>query len=259
MAIHQESDAKQASRQMILQACSSLHRNNLTYLGMPAEAALDIKTLKSVLQNVICIADNSNTLAETKRSIAGLRLLQKRFKTIDVWAYLRDEYPSESLIADVTFLDFYGGGIMKDDPFATEIAALRSYFAKQARFPNRAFVFAWTFMPHDKGKGVYVSALEKQKMSAIEAELVRDATGVRFRAIALRVLLRQILDEHGFAVKLFHQLLYKQVMSTMILLFCKGIDPQCDVPLGSPDTLIQEPYYAYESGRPIPSQMSLLA
>lgn len=258
MAIHQESDAKQASRELILQACVSLQRNNQTYLGMPAEAALDIKTLRSVLQNAICIADDASTLSETKRSIAPLRLLQKRFRTSDVWAYLRDEYPSEPLIADVAFLDFYGGGIMKDDPFATEIAGLRSYFAKQARFPNRAFVFAWTFMPHDKGKGVYVSALEKQRMSPTEVELVKNANGVRFRAVALRVLLRQILDEHGFAVKLFHQLLYKQVMSTMILLFCKGVDPLCKISLGPPDNLIQEPYYAYESGRAIPRQMSLL-
>jgi hypothetical protein len=258
MALHQESDAKQASRELILQACVSLQRNNLTYLGMPAESALDIKTLRSVIQNVICIAENASTLAETKRSIAGLRLVEKRFRTIDVWAYLRDEYPSEPLIADMTFLDFYGGGIIKEDPFATEIAGLRSYFAKQARFPNRGFVFGWTFMPHDKGKGVYLSALEKQKMSDIEADLVKNATGVRFRAIALRVLLRQILDEHGFAVKLFHQLLYKKVMSTMILLFCKGLDPLCTVGLGSPDSLIQEPYYAYESSRSIPRQMSLL-
>lgn len=258
MALHQESDAKQASRELIMQACVSLQRSNLTYLGMPAEAALDIKTLRAVLQNVICIAENASTLAETKRSIAGLRLVHKRFRPMDVWAYLRDEYSSETLIADVTFLDFYGGGIMKDDPFATEIAGLRSYFAKQARSHNRAFVFAWTFMPHDKGKGIYVSALEKQKMSDIEADLVKNAAGVRFRAIALRILLRQILDEHGFSVKLFHQLLYKQVMSTMILLFCKGIDPLSNVTLGTPDTLIQEPYYAYESGRAIPRQMSLL-
>ena len=259
MAIHQESDAKQASRELIMQACVSLQRSNLTYLGMPAEAALDIKTLRPVLQNVICIGDNAGTLAETKRSIAGLRLVHKRFRTVDVWAYLRDEYSSEPLVADVTFLDFYGGGIMKDDPFATEIAGLRSYFAKQARSPNRAFVFAWTFMPHDKGKGIYVSALEKQKMSSIEADLVKNATGVRFRAAALRILLRQILDEHGFGVKLFHQLLYKQVMSTMILLFSKGTDPSCTVAMAAPDLLIQEPYYTYESGRAIPRQMSLLS
>ena len=258
MALHQESDAKQASRELILQACVSLQRKNLTYLGMPAEAALDIKTLKPVLQNVICVAENAAILAETKRSIAGLRLSQKRFRALDVWAYLRDEYPSEPLVADVTFLDFYGGGIMKDDPFATEIAGLRSFFAKQARFPNRAFVFAWTFMPHDKGKAVYVSALEKQKMSDLEAGLVKSATGVRFRAIALRILLRQILDEHGFTVKVFQQLLYKQVMSTMILVFAKGTDPLCSLGLGAPEMLLFEPYYAYESGSAVPRQESLV-
>jgi hypothetical protein len=258
MALHQESDAKQASRDLILEACVSLQRNNLTYLGMPAEAALDIKTLRPVLQNVICVAETATILAETKRSIATLRLIQKRFRAVDIWAYLRDEYPSEQLVADLAFLDFYGGGIVKEDPFATEIAGLRSYFAKQARFLNRAFVFAWTFMPHDKGKGVYVSALEKQKMSDLETALVKSANGVRFRAIALRVVLRQILDEHGFTVKVFHQLLYKQVMSTMILVFCKGVDPLCRLQLAAPETLIFEPYYAYEAGRAIPRQMSLV-
>jgi|SRR5579859_2364333 len=258
MALHQESDAKQASRELILEACLSLHRNNLTYLGMPAEAALDIKTLRSVLQNVICIAGSAATLAEAKRSIAGLRLLQKKFRAIDIWEYLRDGYPAEPLLADIAFLDFYGGGIMKEDPFATEIAGLRSYFAKQARFPNRAFVFAWTFMPHDKGKGVYVSALEKQKMSELESSLVKSATGVRFRAVALRILLRQILEEHGFKAKVFHQLLYKQVMSTMILVFCKGVDSLCTLKLLEPESLIFEPYYAYEAGRAIPQQMSLV-
>src|SRR5437016_5858914 len=125
-----ETAAKQAIRRLILEASTRLQRQGLTYLGMPAETALDILVLRKTLKNVICIAAKDSTLDETRRSVATLPLKHTRFLAVDMWDYLATEYPREELVADVAFLDFYGGGLTHGDPFAAEIAGLRSYFAK---------------------------------------------------------------------------------------------------------------------------------
>src|SRR5262245_28306550 len=133
MAKHQESAAKQTIRLLLKDACQRLQRKGLTYLGLPAEEALDIKVLSPMLENAICVADRESTLQETRRSIGGIPLKQKKLICSDMWEYLHTSYPQEPLVADVTYLDFYGGGIQKSNPFAEEIQGLRSYFAKHAR------------------------------------------------------------------------------------------------------------------------------
>lgn len=67
-----------------------LGRGALTYLGLPAEAALDIKVLEPLLANVICLADKTRTLEETRRSIAPCTFKIRRFLVKDMWEYLRD-------------------------------------------------------------------------------------------------------------------------------------------------------------------------
>lgn len=258
MARFQESGAKAAIRTLLLRAAESLGRSDLTYLGMPAEAASDIKAMRSVLANVICLGQSDESLRETGRSIAALRLQTRRFYALDMWEYLRSKYDAETLVADVTFLDFYGGGLTKDDPFAHEIAGLRAYFAKHARTPNRAYVFAWTYNPRDRGKKRYVETLSKQKLSKEDVALLDSCDGVNARSVALRLILRQILLEHDFSARIYHHALYKGVMNTLILVFSKGSDPSCPIALSAPDSIMTAPYYVYKPDTPIPEVCSLL-
>jgi hypothetical protein len=258
MARFQESGAKGAIRNLILQGSQELGRTDLTYLGMPAESALDIKVLGGLLSNVICLGESEESLRETERSIAMLRLTTRRFHALDMWEYLRSRYDSEPLVADVTFLDFYGGGIVKDDPFANEIAGLRAYFAKHARLANRAYVFAWTYNPRDKGKARYIDALSKQKLSLSDIALLRESEGVAARSVAIRLLLRQILSEHDFSARVYHHALYKGVMNTLIMIFAKGLDSSCGVTLSAPEDILSAPYYVYRPGEAVPELCSLL-
>src|SRR5579871_6058384 len=187
MAKHKETPAKQTIRLLLRDACERLQRGGLTYLGLPAEEALDLKALDNLITNAICIAEKQATLEETRRSIAGLPLKERKFVCADMWQYLRTTYPTEPLVADITFLDFYGGGIKAKNPFAEEIQGLRSLFAKHALHPNRAFVLGWFFMPRDQGKEPYVTACQKIVPEADLAPL-KAASGVLARAIAVRLL-----------------------------------------------------------------------
>jgi hypothetical protein len=257
MARFQESPAKQAIRRLIVDATSRLQRQGLTYLGLPAEAALDVLALKDLLKNVICVASSEATLEETKRSIATVALRHRRFVAMDMWDYLAKEYPREELVADITFLDFYGGGLSRSNPFATEIAGLRGYFAKHANISAKAFVFAWTYMPRDRGEAKYLDALGKL-LGAEDLNVLRSTSGgVAFRSVALRLLLRQHLLEHSLVAKLFHHAVYKRVMSTMILVFTKDTDPSCAVTLGAPGHLLDEPCYVYDAHEAVPRLVSV--
>lgn len=255
MAKFQESEAKQAIRHLIRGACEHLHRPGLTYLGLPAESALDIKELGNLLRNVICIDEREAVLNEARRSIAGMRLNVRKFEVAEMWHYLRDQYRRELLVADVTFLDFYGGGIRDANPFAAEIAGLRDYFVKHAGYPNRAFVLAWTYMPRDKGRQPYQSL--DRLLSKEDIQLLERTKGLQFRSVAIRLLLRQLLNEHMMSVKVFQHAVYKQIMSTIILVFSKGLDPQCTLTLESPDSLRDEPCYVYTPGVATP-QLDLI-
>jgi hypothetical protein len=257
VARHQESSAKQATRRLILHAAKMLGRSQLTYLGMPAENAYDIIELQSVLQNVICIAEREDILEETRRSISGLPLHQRLFFAADIWKFLQLQYQGLPLTADVTFLDFYGGGITAQDPFASEINGLRNYFAKQASLERRAFVFAWTYMPRDKGETKYIATLEKI-LPKQEIDLLRSSTGVSLRSLAIRLLLAQHAREHDMNVKLVQHALYKRVMNTIILVLSRGTDPQCSLTLGSPDELYRAPCCVYDGISPAPRLVSLL-
>src|SRR6185437_14361615 len=216
MAKHQESDAKDAIRHLLRDACEQLQRSRLTYLGLPAEEAVDIKLLGPLLENAICVADKKTTLDETKRSIAAIPLKHRRFVCTDMWKYLSEKYVLEPLVADVTYLDFYGGGFKDGNPFANEIHGLRSYFAKHAKHTNRTFVFAWFYMPHDQGKDVYMETCQKI-IPEMDMRLLRRSTGMWVRTIAIRLLLRQSLLEHGMTATVFHHALYKRSMNTIII------------------------------------------
>ncbi len=257
MARHQESAAKQTTRLLIFDACRELQRGSLTYLGLPAEQALDIKLLAPLLENVICIADRARVLEETRRSIATLPFRERRFITTDIWEYLRDEYPRESLLADVTFLDFYGGGLRRGNPYAREVIALRSYFAKHARQSARAFVLAWTYMPRDAGPDSYIRELAKL-LPPDEVRLLTKSGGAELRSVAVRLLLKQCLREHGMDVRLFQHAVYKSVMNTMIVVFSRGQDPACRLALESPEALMTEPMCVYEAGQPVPRLVPLI-
>jgi hypothetical protein len=156
-----ESAEKEVIRRLIRQAAEELRRETLTYLGMPERQAYDIRALVPLVRNVICVDFESEKLRETARVLARLKLDRKVFWEGNMWAYLRDQYPIEGLVADITFLDFLGGGIRSKELFAQEIAGVRNYFTKQSRYQNRAFVFAWTFMPRDAGSSVYTEGLSK--------------------------------------------------------------------------------------------------
>jgi hypothetical protein len=251
MARHQETPAKQTIRLLLKDACDRLQRGGLTYLGLPAEGALDIKILGPVLENAICVDEREKVLEETRRSIASLPLRIRRFERGKMWQYLRDRYPAEPLAADITFLDFYGGGLVKDDPYAQEIAGLRSYFAKHATHLNKTFVLAWTYMPRDKGKQLYVQACEKI-IPTKELALLKNSDGLWARSITVRLLLRQSLLEHGMTGKIFHHAVYKKTMNTVILLYSKGRDKQSKVSLEDPTSLLKAPICVYEPKSPVP-------
>jgi len=255
MAKFQESEVKKTIRLLIKNACEFLQRQELTYLGLPAENATDIKVLNGLLKNVICIDEKKATLEETRRSIAGMRLKERKFIVANMWEYLRDLYQNESLTADIAFLDFYGGGIREDNPFAYEIAGLRNYFVKHAHQQNKAFVLAWTYMPRDKGIEPY-QALDKI-LSSEDVSFLQKTKGVQFRSVAIRLLLKQLIQEHTMSVKVVQHAVYKNVMNTIILIFSKGIDAKCEVTLESPDSLLSEPCYVYKIDSLIPEPVSL--
>ncbi len=251
MAKFKESAAKQTVRDLLLDACKRLQRSGLTYLGVPAEDARDIKTLAPLLKHVICVDASAAVLEETKRSIAELALKTRKVINAELWAYLRDQYPSERLVADITFLDFYGGGIQKQDPYAQEIAGIRSYFAKHASIANKAFVFAWTYNPRDRGTDAYLQALEKI-IPKHELKPLREKTGFAFRHLAIRMLLLQSLREHGMFVKVFQHAVYKNVMSTLIIVFSKGQDATSAFRLKDADSIIDEPVVFYDPEQATP-------
>lgn len=251
MPLHKESEAKKTVRLLLRDACEALQRGKLTYLGLPSDSALDLHVLSSVLENVICVDIRKATLDETRRSIAHLSIKQRKFIVGDIWEYLRDGYPSDPFTADLTFLDFYGGGIRKGDPFAEEIAGLRSYFAKQAKHPNKAFILAWTYMPRDRGKNMYLDTCAKI-IPLTDLDLLKQSKGIWARSVAIRLLLRQSFKEHGMVTKIFHHAVYKTTMNAIILIFSRGNDHKCTIPLGDPDTLLEEPVCVYDAIEPVP-------
>jgi hypothetical protein len=204
-----------------------------------------------VLDGIICIDDKRAVLDEAARVVATMPLKHRKFVVGDMWDYLRDAYPREQSVADVAFLDFYGGGLRKEDPFKEEIAGLRNYFARHANFPNRAFVLAWTYMPRDRGKAFYVDACQKL-FPPQEMDLLRRSTGMWSRSVAIRLLLKHSLVEHEMLAKVFHHAVYKCTMNALILLFSKGADPKCKLPLGDPSALLKEPVVVYETGKTVP-------
>jgi hypothetical protein len=257
MAKFKETSAKQAVRALLVDASQRLSRKHLTYLGLPAEDAVDIRLLAPLLENVICVDLKARVLDEARRAIAHIASLRVRqFRCTDVWAYLRDEYPKEPLVADVTFLDFYGGGITKEDPFAEEIAGLRSYFAKQAQHRNKAFVLAWTYMPRDRGKAHYIEACERI-IPANEVERLRTSKGVWARSLAIRLLLQQSLREHGMRARVWQHAVYKRTMNTIVVVFSRGHDGDCQIELQDPASVLTAPVVAYETGRPTPRVVTL--
>lgn len=252
MATFQESAAKATIRGMLRGACEDLQRSKLTYLGLPGSSAMDVRRLGPLLENVICIDKDDRELAEARRHLATLQLKKRQFMKIGMWEYLRDKYASEPLLADITFLDFCGGGLHKDDPFATEIAGIRAYFAKHARHANKAFVFAWTYMPRDGGALKYRSALGKVVSNSELLQALGRTKGVWLRSAAVRLLLWQSMHEHGAQCAVYHHAVYKKSMNTIILVLSKGTDPDCRIALESPDCLISEPAYVYSEKCVVP-------
>jgi hypothetical protein len=251
MARHQESAAKQSVRLLLRDACDALNRGSLTYLGLPAEEARDVLVLGSLLENVICVDDKKAVLDETRRSIAGLALRERKFIVGDMWEYLHSGYPAEPLLADVTHLDFYGGGL-SNVPFEREIQGLRSYFAKHARHPNRAFVLAWFYMPRDKGPEPYITACKKC-IPGTDLSLLENASGMWVRTLAIRLLIRQSLAEHGMSASVFQHVLYKRSMNTLIVVYSKGLDPNCTITVGSPDSILVAPVVSYDGHSAVPN------
>jgi hypothetical protein len=244
MALHQESSAKEGIRRILLRACTELGRSDLVYLGLPAEDALDIKVLQPVLAGAICIADSQDVLVETARSIATIPLKTIVYHKGDAWKFLRDDY-AKSVPADLAYLDFYGGGVRA--PFQTELPALRQYFVQHADVKNRAFIFAWTYMPRDAGEEMYDKAVKFDLLSDKHRKTLSRLTGTNKRSYAIRLILARLVMEHEFQVKLYHHAVYKSTMNALVLVYSKGIDPQCKVPLlpASVDALVDEPYYLY--------------
>lgn len=257
MSSFQESAAKTTVRQLLREACERLRRGRLTYLGLPGELTIDLKVLGSLLENAICVEREAGVLEEVRRSVSLLPLKKCAFVKQNMWDYLGDQYSSEPLVADVTFLDYCGGGITREDPFAEEIGALRNYFRKHAKYPNRAFVFGWTYMPRDKGKKHYVSALEKIINDEDLLAAVRDCSGMLLRSTAIRLFLWKCLHDHDMLAQLVQHVVYKGVMNAIILVFSKGTDEQCAHDLQAPDCLLTDPAWVYDPGDPTPRAVQL--
>ena len=254
-----ESAAKETVRGLLRQAAEKLGRVGLTYLGLPGESAADVRLLASVLENAICVERDRESLAEARRSIAMLALKQTRFVCADMWQYLRDTYPAEALVADITFLDFYAGGIKTKDPFSDEIHALRNYFTKQARLgKSHAFVLAWTYMPRDYGREKYLEVAEKITNEEALLERLRTSPRSIQRSQVVRLLLWQTLREHNMSARIIQHAIYKKVMNAIILVYAKGQDPKCAYQLDSPDSLLTEAAWSYEAGKPVPTQVPIL-
>lgn len=258
MTSFQESHAKSTIRALLSQACSDLQRSGLTYMGLPGAQASDLRELGSQLENAICIDKNQTVLDEIRRAIATLPLIKKRFVNANVWHYLRDQYQTEPLLADIAFLDFCGGGIHQDDPFAVEIAGLRNYFARHAMHQSKSFVFAWTYMPHDRGAATYVDVLKKMATRPELLAAVKRCSGVWLRSAAVRVLLYQSLQEHAMIATVFHHAVYKRSMNTIIVVFSRGVDPNCRLQLEAPETLLSAAACVYEKGKLVPRLVPVL-
>jgi hypothetical protein len=172
-----------------------------------------------------------------------------------MWNYLIEQYPAEFLVADVTYLDFYGG-IKDTNPIAIELQGLRSYFAKHAKHPNKAFVFAWFYNPRDDGKEVYIQTCEKIIMPD-DLTVLKKCSGVWLRTLAVRLILRQSLREHGMSAMVYHHALYKKTMNTIILVYSKGEDPSLRLKLSDPGCLLEAPVVKYEPDSPVPKLLSL--
>lgn len=257
MSSFQESAAKTTVRQLLREACERLRRGRLTYLGLPGEFATDLKVLGSLLENAICVEREASVLEEVRRSVSLLPLKTCVFVKQNMWDYLGDRYSSEPLVADVTFLDYCGGGITKEDAFAEEIGALRNYFRKHAKYPNRAFVFAWTYMPRDKGKRHYLTALEKTISDERLLAAARASGGMLLRSTAIRLFLWKCLHDHDMLANLVQHVVYKGVMNAIILVLSKGTDEQCAHELQAPDCLLTDPAWVYDEGDATPRAVHL--
>lgn len=258
-ASFKESEVKKTIRLLLRDAAALLQRPEITYLGMPAERALDVLALKDFLKNTICIAEKQTILDEALLSTASLSLKERRFEIGDVWDYLRDRYPKEPLVSDLTFLDFYGGGIRKEDPFASEVAGLRSYFAKHAHHANKAYVLAWTYMPRDKGRQIYIDTLKTMVAPEVFALLNKTTSGMNLRSLAIRMLIRQSLVEHNMQVRVVQHAVYKNTMNALIIIYSKGLDPKCNKDFNHADSLLYAPCYVYSAGEYTPKVVRLLS
>jgi len=257
MASFQESSAKTTVRLLLREACEKLRRGHLTYLGLPGEFATDLRVLGSLVENAICVEREADALDEVRRSVSFLPLKQCKFLKQNLWHYLGDQYSSERLVADVTFLDYCGGGIREEDPFAEELGALRNYFRKHAQYPNRAFVFGWTFMPRDKGRKQYIDALEKLIKDKDMIAAVRSSNGMLMRSTAIRLFLWQSLQEHDMSVRLVQHVVYKGIMNALILVYSKGADEQCAYDLQTPKCLLADPAWVYDPADFTPKAVQL--
>lgn len=252
----QESVEKQSIRAMLNDAAGLLGRANLTYLGLPGHRALDILALRANIENAICVDRDKNVLDDCSASIAGIPLKNTRYVRGNMWDYLNNKYLTEPLVADITFLDFCGGGINSPTPFAHELAAIRTYFAKQAQHPNKAFILAWTYMPRDTGSSKYHKALEKILQPA-DMKRLAGAKGTAYRSLAIRSFLKQCLLEHDMSAKLYHHALYKKTMNTIILIYARGTDPNAHVALGLPEDIMTAFVARYDGRSLIPELISL--
>lgn len=238
---------------MLVDAADELGRHRLTYLGLPGREAKDVLHLGKRLQHSICVDVKQDVLDACSTQLARLSLETKLFVHSDMWEYLRTKYPAEPLFADIAFLDFCGGGIQSHDPFATEIAGLRAFLAKQAKNKGRAFVLAWTYMPHDKGPLAYQAILETLKLSSEDEALIKGSKGVDLRSISIRLLLRQSFREHGMRARVYHHARYKKSMNTIILIVSSGQDDQCGILLEEPEAVVHAPIYCYDDKGASPS------
>lgn len=241
---------------MLCDAAGLLGRANLTYLGLPGHRALDILALSTYLENVICVDRDKKVVDACSTSIARIPLKKIRPVTGDMWDYLNHGYRSETLVADLAFLDFCGGGINSATPFADELGAIRSYFAKQAKHANKAFILAWTYMPHDTGAAKYQKALEKV-LQPPDLKRLAAVRGTAFRSMAVRSFLKQCLVEHDMSAKLYHHALYKKTMNTIILIYARGTDPMAKIVLSPPDDIMSAFVAHYDGKSLTPELISL--
>jgi len=102
-------------------------------------------------------------------------------------------------------------------------------------------------MPRDDGEAAYEQAITQYRIDRHHRDIIKGLNGLPKRSFIIRIILAKVLARLGFSAAIYHHAVYKDTMNALILVFCKGSDGQCRVPL-APVTdamMVEAPYFLY--------------